>query len=143
MAYLIAMEKGGGKKRMAQAQAQAELKDLGSSIGAEAQTAGETDAAVQPKEDHNLVNDKEVVKEAKESKVAAASPAPAAAPPATKPKSAKRESGTRKSYGAANISSPLLKEPFKNGKDMQLLVVYYFLTELLGKAGGGSGGIGS
>ena len=111
MAYLIAMEKGGGKKRMAQAHAQAEAQETNATI-----SPGKQEPSTS--HDPNTPKEKESEKEEEKSKeVATNSPAVTNSPaltPATRPRSGKRE--FRKSYGAANISSPLLKEPFKEGK---------------------------
>ncbi len=125
LAYLIAMEKGGSKKQLAKVQAQTDSYDIpGSSHSVESQAHVHSEATFET----DVVEKKKTGKESKENvktskekdpakilkeKETLHSSVPAAESPAPVVKPAK--SSARKSYSAVNISSPLLKEPFKEG----------------------------
>ena len=106
LAYLLAMEKGGSKKQLAKAQAQVDAQDTSMNDSVdfapeEIEPEPEKKVIVEKKE--KVVREK-TVKEVPSPVISNHSPFP------VKPKIT-----NRKSYGAANISSPLLKEPFKEG----------------------------
>lgn len=148
LAYLIAMEKGGSKKQLAKAQAQADAQEasaslqtlpsdtspaqekaladcdpaLGDSEAVKRDVAGATkekDSSKGTKEPAKGNETSGVAKEKEDVLPEAGSsmqphqespaPAPVAAPVT------KARTTSRKSFSAINISSPLLKEPFKEG----------------------------
>lgn len=123
LAYLIAMEKGGSKKQLAKAQAQVDAQEAQHSAPATA------DPLALPVPEADLPPEPEPVKKAKETQKPAKEPKettklkekePVKAPSSPAPDSpaaptSKAKSGHRKSHSGLNISSPLLKEPFKEG----------------------------
>lgn len=122
LAFLLAMEKGGSKKQLAKAQAQTDLQEAPSSSQTENQSLVQPDAAVEndsekkkagkeSKESTKATKEKEAAKVLKEKETPIVPPTHEPHTPVVKP----AKSTARKSYSAVNISSPLLKEPFKEG----------------------------
>ena len=123
LAYLLAMEKGGSKKQLAKVQAQTDAYEMpSSSQSVETHAQGQNEAAIESE----VLEKKKTGKEAKETvktpkehtktlkeKETPHCSSPAVESPTPVAKSVK--SSARKSYSAVNISSPLLKEPFKEG----------------------------
>lgn len=122
LAYLLAMEKGGSKKQLAKVQAQTDSHDTpSSSQTSENQSLAQSE--VDPPETEKKKSAKESKESAKSTKettkvLKEKEPSVSAVPvndsqhtPVVKP----AKSTARKSYSAVNISSPLLKEPFKEG----------------------------
>ena len=129
LAYLLAMEKGGSKKQLAKAQAQVDAQDT---LPGSSDQADSTMEEIEPEPEK--VEKKEPVKELRtpreritRDKDAVKSPmytSPAVTPRPTK-------GGSRKSYGSTHISSPLLREPFKDGKKWQPTEILAWLITYL------------
>ncbi len=149
LAYLLAMEKGGSKKQLAKVQAQSDLQDTpSSSQSVDPPAPVQTEAVVEPevekkkvgkevKENAKVIKEKEPAKISKEKEIPQAAALPTTNSPTPVVKSSK--SNARKSYSAVNISSPLLKEPFKDGSVLNVcklklvnLNVWCFSSPLLG-----------
>ena len=107
LAYLLAMEKGGSRKKLAEAQAQAEAQDA-AVVFAKNEEPQEAPAPIEVEPPQPPVKEKEILPKSPVMEKTQ-SPVPTLPIIPTKAKS-------RKSYGGANIQSPLLKEPFKNGQ---------------------------
>lgn len=125
LAFLLAMEKGGSKKQLAKAQAQSDSHDAAPSSSQPADPPAQVPPEVtaetelekkkigkDAKENAKNIKDKDPTKILKE-KEAPSTVVPATASPTPIVKTTKNPA--RKSYSAINISSPLLKEPFKEG----------------------------
>ena len=111
LAYLLAMEKGGSKKQLAKAhQAQVMALEIQQQeiLPAESTEVAEPLPTI-PLETHPQLP--EAVDKRRSSKTIEGTSGASAKPPLP-PKSGP---GSRKSYSSVNISSPLLKEPFKAG----------------------------
>ena len=123
LAYLIAMEKGGSKKQLAKVQAQSDpLETASSSQPTEIQQPAQPDLSVEldtdkkrvgkeAKENSKPLKEKESVKTPKDKEISNTATLSDHPTPVIKPV----KTTARKSYSAVNISSPLLKEPFKEG----------------------------
>lgn len=124
LAYLLAMEKGGSKKQLAKAQAaqaQAENFEIPPALQTnEPPVVSQPEPPVEietektkkaPKETVKTPKEKEVVAKVLKEKETPSTPASETTTPAVKAS----KSSSRKSFSAVNISSPLLKEPFKEG----------------------------
>jgi hypothetical protein len=124
LAYLLAMEKGGSKKQLAKVQAQSELHDTQSySQPIDPPAPVQIEAVVEPEIEKKKVGkeakekvtkEKEPTKISKEKETPQAVVVPATTASPT-PVSKASKSNPRKSVSAVNISSPLLKIPFKDG----------------------------
>lgn len=127
LAYLLAMEKGGSKKQLAKAQAQVDAQDVSAvpptpeaaldstmedaEPGPGPEPEPEPEALEKPVE--REVRGPRVVREriaTRDKEAVPKSPTHNVSTPVVKSKA-----NNRKSYGSTNISSPLLKAPFKDG----------------------------
>lgn len=134
LAYLLAMEKGGSKKQLAKAQAaqaQAENFEIPPATPTseppavsqpETPVENEAEKKKAPKETVKTPKEKEVAKVLKEKETPSTPVSETTTPVVSK----QSKSSSRKSHSAINISSPLLKEPFKEGKT---LLFFFFLNE--------------
>ena len=122
LAYLLAMEKGGSKKQLAKAQAQVDAKDIAEADAADPPAAPvvpepkKAPTAVKPAASHETLQERSSSPAATSSSSRTNSPLPPMTIRSTK-------AGARKSFSAVNISSPLLKEPFNEGKSLSFILL--------------------
>lgn len=121
LAYLIAMEKGGSKKQLAKAQAQVDAQEAQQSV-ADPPPPPENDTVPEPEppkpepskqEAPRKLRETQRASKAKEKEAVKEPSSPAPDSPA--PLVPRAKGLQRKSQSGFNISSPLLKEPFKEG----------------------------